>query len=533
LNKIAMKFTRLWMFCALIGWSALARAQFVAPTALPPDVETRLRAILADPQVRQAHIGVSVKALGTAADVKVFPSQPYLDRSQPILWEQDAQKRFIPASNTKLYTAALALKYLGAQYTFPTRLAVAGKRVGSTLHSSLYIIGGGDPSLTTADLTQLAARLKAAGIRRVEGDIIGDGSAFEAESFGGRYPDGWTLDDTLWYYGMESSALAINRNQVDVTIEATQPGQAARVTVAPADSSFVRAQVETRSRNAQSTNPQPDIHWERAVSGSAIGPILKVSGVIFPGQKVSEGAAVPNPPMWAAQILKRVLQQNGIAVTGVARAKRVNEIALASSSTLATHLSPPLKVLLAGFLKPSDNLYGEMLLRAVSYYATSANAGLRRGTAQASHQMLFDWFRVAGIESEGLRFTDGSGLSRYNMITPRATVQLLAEVEKLPDAEVFWDALPIAGVDGTLRNRMRGTAQNPNFAQGNVHAKTGSFSIVSTLSGYVTTRNGHRLAVSILTNFASGNEARRVQNEICSLLAQSTWTDRIEGNAVN
>jgi D-alanyl-D-alanine carboxypeptidase/D-alanyl-D-alanine-endopeptidase (penicillin-binding protein 4) len=503
-----------------------ARAQTTSPTALPPAVETQLRALVNDPALRQAQFGVSIKALGTADTAQTFPAQAYVDAAQPLLWEQDGQKRFIPASNTKLYTAALALKYLGAGRTFPTRLAFSGTRQGDVLKGNLWLVGGGDPSLSSLDLHRFAAALQKLGIRCVTGDVIGDGSAFQSEGFGGRYPDGWTLDDTLWYYGMETSALAINRNQVDVTVEATQPGQLARVTAAPSAPDFINARVETRSPGSQAASATPQIQWERASGDSAIAPFLSVTGVIFPNQKESQGVAVPNPPRWAAQILKRALWQRGVRVEGVARGRVTgdkNEVL----HTLSTHYSPPLQVLLANFLKPSDNLYGEMLLRGVSYYAPQPKVGFRPGTQSTSHALLFDWMRQSGIEIEGLRFTDGSGLSRYNLITPRATVQLLAEAEKLPGSMVFWDGLPIAGVDGTLRRRMRSTAEAPNPAQGNVRAKTGSFSIVSTLSGYVTTRDGHRLAVSLLTNFAPGDEARRVQNQIMTLLASCSWKEEI------
>jgi len=127
------------------------------------------------------------------------------------------------------------------------------------------------------------------------------------------------------------------------------------------------------------------------------------------------------------------------------------------------------------------------------------------------------YLKSENIDSSGLRFSDGSGLSRYNLLTPRSLTQLLGAAERLPDARSFWDAMPIAGVDGTLRKRMIGTA-----AQNNARAKTGTFSITSCLSGYVTTRDGNRLAVSVLTNFArSGSDARKLQNEIFALLAET------------
>jgi D-alanyl-D-alanine carboxypeptidase/D-alanyl-D-alanine-endopeptidase (penicillin-binding protein 4) len=533
-----MKIVRLFLCCWMLCWAVVARAQSAAPTALPPEVQSQLQALLADPALRQAHVGVSIQALGTVTGAAQFPAQAYVEAKKPLLWEHNAQQRFIPASNTKLYTAALALKYFGATHHFATSLQTLGKRRESTSDGALYLVGGGDPALSADDLQDMAAQLKAAGVRRIVGDVVGDGTLFGAETFGGRYPDGWTLDDALWYYGPEVSALAVNRNQVDVTISGTQPRQPARVTIEPAGAGLkVLSQVWTSSPGPQNAAPRPQIQWERAVSGSAIGPVLSLRGSVPPGQRVSEGLAVPNPPLWAAQLLKAALQREGIQVTGVARAFNARQdwalhMAGAKPRTLATVASPPLEVLLAAFLKPSDNLYGEMLLRAVSRFKPQPLLGFQAGTAAASHGMLLDWLRQSGVETAGLQFTDGSGLSRYNLITPLATTQLLAAVETLPDGAAFYAALPIAGVDGTLRNRMKSTLKQPDPAQNNVRAKTGSFSIVSTLSGYVTTRDGHRLAVSILTNFATGSEARRVQNAIFSLLAGSAWPTADRGSAV-
>ncbi|MDF2440436.1 MAG: hypothetical protein JWN98_1420 [Abditibacteriota bacterium] len=526
-------------------------AAIVAPRALPAATAERLRAILADPAVAQAHIGVSIVALGTVPDVTAFPSQPFADRVQPVLWQQDGARRFMPASNTKLYTAALALKVLGANHRFVTRVETRGVRNQSTLRGNVTLVGGGDPSLRGDDLRAIAKQVFASGIRRIEGDLIGDGTAFGAENSGGRYPDGWTLDDTLWYYGPEVSALAVNRNQVDVNIEATQPGRPARVTISPDGEGFVfRSDIRTVAASAAGADKTPgtSIQWERADQNTAIGSTLTLSGRIVAGEKASEGVAVPNPSLRAAQIFKRALQAQGIVVSGVARshftpvtsaslpAMPVSAARHALPMELARHQSPPLETLLAGFLKPSDNLYGEMLLRATALYASrlprtavasvasASGTSTPKATAQVAHSLLFAWLKVSGVDIEGVQLTDGSGLSRYNLITPRATTGLLAAVENLPDNGAYWNALPIAGVDGTLRRRMAGTSAAPDPATANVRAKTGSFSIVSTLSGYVTTQPSstgqrHRYAVSVLCNFTRGDDARRVQNQIFSLLA--------------
>jgi D-alanyl-D-alanine carboxypeptidase/D-alanyl-D-alanine-endopeptidase (penicillin-binding protein 4) len=254
------------------------------------------------------------------------------------------------------------------------------------------------------------------------------------------------------------------------------------------------------------------LRFDRAADGNAISRVLTISGQVAPGETVTSGFAVADPSGWAASILQRALEARGVVVEGgyypPLRGRGWN---------VAVHESPPVRVLLQRFLKNSDNLYGEMLLRAAAFYSDNRPGS---GTAARGHQLLFAWLKQNGVETAALRMTDGSGLSRYNLLTPRATVQLLAAVQRLPGGKALWDALPVAGVNGTLGRRMKGTP-----AQNNARAKTGTFSIVSTLSGYVTTRDGHRLAVSLLTNFArDGRNARRLQDEVYALLAQTQWS---------
>lgn len=487
-----------------------------APRALPASTANKLRALLANPALRDARIGLCIVALGTAKSAQQFAVQPYSGGTQPTLWARDAENRFMPASNLKLYTAALALRQLGASRTFATRVVASGSLNDGVLDGDLRLVGGGDPSLSSDDLRQLAQRVAAAGLKRVRGKVVGDGSLFSAESFGGRYPDGWTLDDALWYYGPEVSALAVNRNQVDVFLTGgTRAGEPAKLHLDPAlenlHSFSVLSNVTTGSRELAGKSSEELLRFNRATNGDAISRVLTISGQLAPGQIVTDGFAVADPPGWAAAIFRRALQEQGVTMEN-------GTIAVSAGiRDLAVHESPPVRMLLQRFLKNSDNLYGEMLLRAAAFYTDNRPGS---GTAARGHQLLFAWLKQNGIDTAALRMTDGSGLSRYNLITPRATVQLLAAVQRLPGGDALWTALPVAGVDGTLGRRMKGTA-----AQNNARAKTGTFSIVSTLSGYVTTRDGHRLAVSLLTNFArDGRQARRLQDEVYALLAATQWS---------
>jgi D-alanyl-D-alanine carboxypeptidase/D-alanyl-D-alanine-endopeptidase (penicillin-binding protein 4) len=472
--------------------------------------------LLANPALSDARIGLSIMALGTANNAQQFAVRAYSDGSRPTLWSKDAEHRFMPASNLKLYTAALALRQLGAQRTFPTTVAAHGTLTNGVLDGDLRLVGGGDPSLSSADLQKMAQQVAASGLKRVRGKVVGDGSLFSAESFGGRYPDGWTLDDALWYYGPEVSALAVNRNQVDVFLTGgSRQGESASLRVEPSLEQHgfsVLSNVTTGGKELAGKSSEELLRFNRAISGDAISRVLTIGGQLAPGQTVTDGFAVADPPGWAASILQRALAAKGIVIEGA-------DVPFSAGTirNLAMQESPPVRVLLRRFLKNSDNLYGEMLLRAAARYSDSRSGS---GTAARGHQLLFAWLKQNGVDTAALRMTDGSGLSRYNLITPRATVQLLAAVPRLPGGDALWDALPIAGVDGTLGRRMKTTP-----AQNNARAKTGTFSIVSTLSGYVTTRDGHRLAVSLLTNFArDGRQARQLQDEVYTLLADAQWS---------
>lgn len=536
-NMISYHFPRSLRVLVVAFWlcfSSVARAQ----TTLPPETENRLRALLSDPRFADAQIGVCVENLGVVENAQSFPSQnpdaPQSDVPQsdapPMLFSQNVDKRFLPASNMKLFTASIALESLGENRTFATCVARS-----STRSKSLYLIGGGDPSLTIADLRNLAQAVRKSGIKKVNG-VFADASLFGADSFGGRYPDGWTLDDALWYYGPEVSALALERNQIDITITGTEVGKAPRVEVSPQLAGFDLKEIVCEVRTV--AKPTVPITFDRADGKSAIGAKLWVRGEIAPAQVVTEGVAIPNVAEVVAQTFARELRAAGVRVRGKIGAQTLPN---APHSVIAQHESAPLKTLVQRFLKKSDNLYGEMFLRAAGTFpnanATSStrsdggglnvgstssesvsNGVSSLGAARAGHLELLRWLQSQKVSTASLRLSDGSGLSRYNLLTPRAIVELL-RVENTHNRRAFWDALPIAGVDGTLANRMKNTA-----AQNNARAKTGTFSIASCLSGFVTTRDNRRLAVSVLTNFVrDGNQARRLQNDIFVALADASW----------
>jgi D-alanyl-D-alanine carboxypeptidase/D-alanyl-D-alanine-endopeptidase (penicillin-binding protein 4) len=495
-------------FFFLTAFLALWQIRVFAEPGLAPQTEAKIRAILDSPKLASAHVGLTVLDLGTVQSPSDFPARVPVGKPFRVLFEKDAQKKFMPASNMKLFTAAIALHLLGKEKTFPTRVY--------ELENVLWLRGGGDPSLGVEGINDLAEQIAARGVH-VFFRVFGDGTAFTAETENGKYPFGWTMDDAHWYYGPEISALAIERNQLDMIITGgAQPGAPATVVLdSPLVSHFVVGQEVKTSASPFPLKPAEDsidVQWDKNLASILrqlrTKPLLSVWGEVAPQQKVDFGIAFPNPSEIAAADLREKLRARGLTFRPVdsIRARTPSE-----SILLAQHNSPPLEILLQRLLKKSDNLYAEMLLRGAAFY----HDGEHNGTAPRAHELLKKWLIAQSIDTSDLRFEDGSGLSRYNVLTPRATARLLAAINQMPQGEAIWNALPIAGVDGTLKNRMRST---PGL--GNVRAKTGTFSIASNLSGYVTTRDKKRLAVALYINFARDTPtARWAQDAIFTALA--------------
>ncbi len=499
-----------------------AAAQSAPPTKLPASAQAKIEAILRDPNLQSAHVGIAVVALGRSNDLSSIRVKPFAGNVQPLLYSHDGDKRFIPASNFKLFTASWALESLGASYSFQTRAMLSSLQfgregiwpVGTPLPLALTLDGEGDPSLTGDDLRGLADQVAANPLVKGQSLVVRVApSRLAAEESGRRYPDGWTIDDTTWYYGAPITGWALDRNQIDVTIKGTTPGMLADMKV-DGEMPFSIFNGVLTANDAQSAT---GAHFDRGDRTSPIGSTLSIGGTVAPGSTDTEGVAVPDPNEWIRQRFIALLQARGVSV--------VNPNApfvMSGAQLVASHTSAPLGTVLQRFLKSSDNLYGEMLLRAAATRAPQkkwpqiASTGL----AARSHGAMLDWLSSKKVPVASLRMSDGCGLSRYDIVTPLAITRLLALEAGQKDGPWLYGALPIAGVDGTLKNRMVKTA-----AQGNARAKTGTFSIVNCLSGYVTTRDNVRLAVSVLTNFAvDGDAAREREGQVFAALADTKWT---------
>ncbi len=435
------------------------------------------------------------------------------------LFRRNEQVNLLPASNAKMYTTAAALDQLGPDYRYETRLATNGSIRGDTLHGDLIVRGAGDPSFSFRFLEEdpfqplegWADSLVAAGVSVVDGDVIGDDDLFDDQVLG----LGWQWDDEPYYYSAQVSALSLNGNCVEFTVTATQPGQPAVVSWAPDSTTYIAVS------NHSVTIPGDQRGLERYYRARASNHI-EVSSHVPEGAQQSECLTVENPTLYFVHVLREKLARRGITVTGhpididdLVEPPVVSD----QDRILARHVSPALSEIVAAVNKPSDNLFAELLLRTIGVERPVADSTVTPGSAWMGAEAAARTFAAASIDTSRIRLADGSGLSRMHLITTDMTSRLLTYMWNHPDPAVrdaFVSSLPVGGVDGTLENRY---ADGP--ARGNVQAKTGTMTSVSSLGGYVRTASGRPIAFALMcNNYTSPTSAvRAAQDRIVNLLA--------------
>jgi D-alanyl-D-alanine carboxypeptidase/D-alanyl-D-alanine-endopeptidase (penicillin-binding protein 4) len=429
------------------------------------------------------------------------------------LFEQNADNYFVPASNMKLFTTALALAKLGPEYRFHTTLETGGSisREG-VLNGDLALVGRGDPNLSNRKfpyelkeefdgpqekgLVELADALVAKGVKEISGDVIGDDSYFPRE----RYPNGWEIDDMVWEYGAAISAIVVDDNTVTLTLTpGEQPGNPVQAAVTPATPDFtVENEVTTSAADVKS-----DLTLTREPGANFVMVKGSLPAKSAPRKLV---LAIEEPAQHAAVLLKRLLEERGVKVAGVARARHDHAEAGGDPVVLGEHFSVPLGDAVKLINKISQNLHTEMLLRTVAR---------QNGPWTTTDDLMktpADFYAAVGIVPGDVIQTDASGLSRHDLVTPRAIVTLLAFAQKQPWFGPYHASLPVAGQDGTLEDRMKNT-----LAAGRIHAKTGSVEHVRTLSGFAETPSGRRLIFSFLSNNQGGksHEAADALTGLC------------------
>ena len=431
------------------------------------------------------------------------------------LYDRNAERRFIPASNMKLVSTAAALDALGPDYVYRTRLYADGPVQNGTLRGSLVVRGSGDPTFggryTGGDLTlvlrQWADSLQASGIRRITGSVIGDDDVFDDVGLG----EGWSWDDLVWYYAAEISGLQFNEGTVEVKVHGTTPGDKARITVEP-DDGYVRLVNRTTTTAGGSIREG----YRRNLGSNEFDVTTSVPA----GKVEEESLSVVNPTEYFVRTFISVLRRRGIEVDGEAidvdtwGRRPVYE----GMRQLAIHRSPPLSAIVGETNADSNNLYAEHLLRTLGVERYTGDE-FAPGSAQAGVAATEPLLNRLGVDPASLRIADGSGLSALNRLTPIAIVTLLKGMKEHPNPlvwEAYYKSLAVGGLTGTLKGRYRS-----GDARANVRAKTGYISGARTLSGYVEAENGHLLAFSLMCNHYSTRTSRvnRSQDQIVEMLA--------------
>jgi D-alanyl-D-alanine carboxypeptidase/D-alanyl-D-alanine-endopeptidase (penicillin-binding protein 4) len=483
------------------------------------DLGKDIAAVLSQPPLNRAHWGIDVVDLETGK----------------ALYSQDSDQLFLPASNAKLFTTAAALAIAGPEYRFRTTAEAEGKiDDNGRLPGDLVIVGRGDPNISgrtlpyvlktqrtpphTQILEEMADQVARHGLKMVDGDLIGDDTFYAFE----RYAEGWAWDDLQWIDGAPVSALTFNDNVVFVNVlPGEHPGDKAVITVEPETSYYeLDNRVET---SATGVTKRVGIHRDPGSKRIVLWGSLPVSDA---GTK--EPMSIEDPAEFAAQLFRTLLERRGITIRGKARARhgegaqffdqtapqpinvpipggatpagadpsaspavqQVPDFTPSPAGTvLAEHISTPLLDDIRVINKTSENLHAELALRLAGKLRGSG--GSFEGGVAAIKQVLLQ----AGLKDDEFTFLDGSGLSRRDLVTPAATVQLLIYAARQPWGAAFEESLPVSGVDGSLADRFKNTP-----AAGLIHAKTGSLSHVNALSGYGQTQSGRRFVFSIFCN---------------------------------
>jgi len=498
-------------------------ARPIAPASNSPhtlaDLQSRIGEITRQPALEPGIFAIKIVSLETGN----------------VIYEQNANKFVRPASNMKLYTVAAALDRLTPDYHFITSVYAKEKPDKGTVKGDLIIYGRGDPSIAARfnngdyfkGINDLADRIVAAGVKRVKGDLVGDESYFNGAPLG----SGWEWEDLQWSYGAQVSALTVNDNAIDLTV---RPGDKVGAPVVittgpPATFMTIANHATTSARGSKS-----DLQLYRGLGANT----LEISGSSPLGDNGFTGSvAIPDPALAFETMLRDALTKRGVKIDGRLRTVDFrsgkslipfDEIGSLKFGTnqpatieIANLSSPLFSIIAAHTLKPSQNLYTEIILRTLSTSQPRLSTQpVSRGNSSDEDtglEVVRSFLHQAGVTDSDLALNDGSGLSRNDMITANATVQLLTYMSKHRYFAQFRDALPIAGVDGTLRTRMRGTP-----AEGNLRAKTGSLSSVASLSGYVTTAAGEHLVFSMmLNNYPDAGALRRDSIDAIAVLLAS------------
>ncbi len=454
---------------------------------------SQMNDIFNDPNFSNAQWGVVIQSLETGE----------------YFYKRNEDKLFLPASNLKLFTTAAGLTLLGSEYKYKTNVYMNGKIDGSVLKGDLVIQGRGDPTISgrfyDGNIYKVfddwADSLSKLGVDEITGNIIGDDNSFDEVGLGA----GWSWDYESEWFAAPSSAISFNDNVVNVYVTVNKENHLPQVSIEPVTKYIIIL-------NKVSTVPADSITSINVYRDMGTNVVTVYGTIKQNSDTVKTFVTVNNPTQYAMVVLKDVLKRKGITIDGYPI--DVDDISLpldySKMTKLFTQYSPPLKEIIKVINKNSENFFAEQLLKTIGL--ETKNFGSSENGISSENKL----FREMGINPEGMNIVDGSGLSRLDLVTPRQIVTLLSYMYKSKYFIPFYNSLPIAGVDGTLGNRMQNSK-----AQGNIRAKTGFLEGVRSLSGYAYTGDHEPVAFSIIVNNfdVPVKLAENIQDLVCLRLA--------------
>ena len=432
------------------------------------------------------------KIIKTAPNQEAFWSVSVRDAEGNELESFNSGKLIIPASNQKLYTTAAVLDALGSNFTFTTNIYGDGRQNGDVWEGSLIVRGAGDPSIsgTLYDedryyvFKSFADQLKECGITEVDGMLLGDDRYFDGQV----YPPGWDWYDMSFYYGVEISALSFNNNAVDLVVDADgKVGSVPKISWFPDNTDYVFFENEQLITPA---GTEYDEYYQRDLGRNRI--VLR--STLPQGYLEKESLSVFDAPLFFVNTLKKYLMSEGIVFQHVRPSVLPTGWVDRDMKLLATHTSRPLRELVAWTNKESDNFYAEMLLKTLAAEKTDTPGSFKHGVKEVRN-----FLGGLGIDTTYVKMNDGSGMAMGNFTTTGVFSDFLVRMQSHPEFEAFENSLSVAGIDGTLANRMKGTDLYKNMI-----GKSGYVGGMRTLSGYLTTSSGEILSVSLATNHFLG-----------------------------
>lgn len=426
-----------------------------------------------------------------------------------VIYERNAHKMFMPASNMKLYTTSAALCLLGPDFTYHTTFWTDGTiDANGVLNGNVYVRGSGDPTWSwrfyddnyDSLFIRFADSIKAHGISEINGSIVGDDNVFDDIPLG----YSWSWDDEAYYYGAQISGLSFNENYIDYRLTPGRIGENAKISPYP-NTDYVTVRNDLITAPVDSATDFENGRERAQNNGWFTGTISAADSARW------DAITVENPTLFTVYVLKQFLQKNGVEVTGdpIDVDDWTAQVDYEQYQPIFTHTSQPLWEIIAKVNKPSQNFIAETLQKTLG--ATFRN----EGSSKAGIKVQMALYDSLGMDTRNLTIRDGSGLSRLDLVSPNTTESLLRMMWAQPDREIFIASLPISGVDGTIEKRMLGT-----IAEGRVHAKTGYVSYVRSLSGYLWTLKEEPIIFTLMVNHYTVPTvlANKLQDRICTVL---------------